>query len=363
MRNKPFQCKRDKMFTMSAFDPALIILANIYADQFDTRPETRVYCNGIMQVSIFISVNYNGDTDEGILDEIKGYVQDNVVIYTLDDGKVELDTSKWIKSTEDNGYHHDIDRASNDNTKSVSDIRVPLYFTVPAASEGEHNWIASLDGMETSTSTPLTVNVERLHATKDSVEIADKAATECHQMHVLKYKDGAFPDVLKLVKLVDYKGIKFLSSADKAWVSMIHSSKGHKMGVFLQYKETKDIRVAKPEHLYWSGEMIKKDIGATGDQNLLHCSCCDDSLHDFTSDQFEQAWNEGIVMLMVHDSSLEMVKFYDSLAVSTHYNNFETNDFLIEDNFGNRMICRIDWNLGSGWWGNWEVSVLTVVYP
>ena len=75
------------MYTMSAFNPALILLVNIYADQFGDRVDTRVYANGAMQVSVFISVNYNGDTDDGVLEQIKGYVQKNVTIYSLDNGK------------------------------------------------------------------------------------------------------------------------------------------------------------------------------------------------------------------------------------------------------------------------------------
>uniref|UniRef100_A0A1X7TAY2 Uncharacterized protein n=1 Tax=Amphimedon queenslandica TaxID=400682 RepID=A0A1X7TAY2_AMPQE len=350
------------MYTLSAFNSSLIVLVNIYTDEFNNWQDTRVYANDAMQVSIFVSVNYNGDTDEGILDQIKGYVQENVVIYTLDDGKVILDTSKWKKSKEGNSFHHDIDHAGNSIPGTVSDIRAPLYFTVPVGSEGEHRWIAKLDEKETSTSTPVTITVQKFSATSGDVEIVNKAATPCNQMRALKYKDGVFPDVQKLVKLVDYKGIKFLSSADKAWVSMIHSSKGHKMGVFVEYKQTQKIRVAKPGHEYFPHEMIKKDLGGSGDRNILHCGCCDDSL-DFTLAEVEEVWNEGIAMLMAHHSSLEMIKYYSSLAVSTNYNNFEMNDFLIEDNFGNRMTCHINWNKDSGWWGNWAVSTITVVYP
>ena len=67
---------------MSEFNPALIFLANIYADAFDKRQTTEVYANGVMQVSIFVSVNYNGNAS-GIEDEIKDYVRDKAVIYRL----------------------------------------------------------------------------------------------------------------------------------------------------------------------------------------------------------------------------------------------------------------------------------------
>uniref|UniRef100_A0A1X7ULQ9 Uncharacterized protein n=1 Tax=Amphimedon queenslandica TaxID=400682 RepID=A0A1X7ULQ9_AMPQE len=327
------------MFTMSSFDPALIFLVNIYADEFGVRQDTKVYSNGAMQVSIFISVNYNGDTDNELLEQIKGYVQDNVVIYTLDDGKVELDLDEWKKSTEENSFYHDINHAGNNSSgPDGSDIRVPLYFTVPVASEGEHRWIAKLDEEETSTSTPVTITVVKFSATIDDLEIVDKDATYCNQLRVVKYKDKVFPDVQKLVKLLEYKGIKFLSSAESAWVSMVHSNKGHKIGAFIEYKLTEDIRIAKPGHEYWSHEMIKQDIPVgTGDKNILHCDCCDDSL-DFTSAQVEKVWNEGIAMFMAYHMSLYI---HDG---SGHNTNFDCNEFLAEDNFGNRINLHFNWD-------------------
>ena len=361
MRNKPFQCKRDKMYTMSAFDPTLIILVNIYADQFSARQDTRVYANGAMQVSIFISVNYNGDTDEGILDQIKGYVQDHVVIYTLDDGKVKLDTSKWIKSTEENDYHHDIDHAG-DNVKLVSDIRVPLYFTVPVGSEGEHRWIASLDGKETSTKTPVVITVKAFSVTTDDLEIVNKASVDCHQMRALKYKHGVFPDVQKLMRLVDYKGIKFIGTGGNSWVSMAMSSKGHKLGVFIEYKVMTGIKIAKPVHQHWPHEMVKKSIENSGKQNAIYGDCLINSiyLHD---DDIKEAWNDGIVMVMVHHMAIKMYKYsYSNVAAASSVLDYRLNDFIIEDNFGNRMKFNINWD-ESDWYGNWAVHSITKVYP
>ena len=53
---------------------------NIFADQFSDRQDTRVFNNGVMQVSVFISVSYNGEASE---DKIIIYVQNNAVIYSL----------------------------------------------------------------------------------------------------------------------------------------------------------------------------------------------------------------------------------------------------------------------------------------
>ena len=293
-------------------------------------------------------------TDDGILAQIKGYVQENVVIYTLDDGKKELDTSKWKKSTTENIYYHDINHAGKSIPKIVSDIRAPLYFTVPVASEGEHRWIAKLGEKETSTSTPVTLTVETFYATYSDVEIVTKDYTSCSVLRTLKYKNGVFPDVQKLLRLVDYKGMKFISSADKVYVSMIHSSKGHKLGAFIEYKQTGSIRVAKPGHYYWHSELVLKGV-STGQQTHYDCDCCDDSL-DLTSAQVEKVWNEGIAMLLQHDWSLEIDTNDQGLI------NFECNDFILEDNFGNRMKCGIDWDDGD-WYRYWKVTDIAVVYP
>ena len=139
---------------MSEFNPALVFLANIYADAFDNRQTTEVYANGVMQVSIFVSVNYNGNSD-GIEDEIKDYVRDNVVILRLKDNgdKEKVD---WDYSDTSNGFPHDIEYHGDGGT--ASDIRTTLYFTVPPGSEGKYRWIAKMGEQETSTNTPVTIN-------------------------------------------------------------------------------------------------------------------------------------------------------------------------------------------------------------
>ena len=352
---------------MSAFDPTLIMLVNLYVDEFNTRQDTKVYNNGVMQVSLFVSVNYNGDTDDEIEKQTKEYVQDNVVIYTLEGGKAELDTSKWKKSTEDNGYYHDIDHAGKQAGNGIpeirSDIRAPLYITVPPDSEGEHRWIAKLNGEETSSDKPVTVTVKMFAVTLDDVELVDRVKTKnCYQMRVLKYKDGVFPEVQHMLKLVEYQGIKFVEGADKAWISMIHSGQGHKMGVFLEYKETENIRIAKIKRMYTSDEMVKNGPGVyMGQQAKLYCSCCDESL-SLSRDALVAGWNEGIVMFMVHSSSIRYERYYDHVFDS--YLNMETKDFITTDNFGGRTKVTIDWNsYHPSWYGDWKIWHISVDYP
>ena len=358
MRNKPFQCKRDKMYTVLAFQPALIALMNIFADQFGDRQNTKVYNNGVMQVSVFVSVNYNGDTNEGILDQIKRYVQVNATIYSLNYGE----NVKWKNSTTDNGYHHDIDHTANKNAsvppKLGSDIRVPLYFTVPGGTaEGEHRWIAKMDDGQTSVNKPLTINVRRFEVSHDYFEIVEKAYIYCHSLRALKYRKDKFPDHQKLLKLVEYKGIKFIGSGGNVWVTMSYT-KGQKLGIFLDYSVSSNIKVAKAKHVHWSKEMVKKDVDDTGYKNWINCDCLSNSLK-FDPADIKNTWNTGIAMLLVR--SAIMYKQY-SAAGTIYYAGYNAHEFIIEDNFGGRIKITINWD-GGDWYGNWAVKDAEAVYP
>uniref|UniRef100_A0A1X7VDQ3 Uncharacterized protein n=1 Tax=Amphimedon queenslandica TaxID=400682 RepID=A0A1X7VDQ3_AMPQE len=346
------------MFTMSAIDPALLILVNIYADKFDQRQDTSVYNNGVMQVSVFVSVNYNGEASE---DEIIPYVQDNVVIYSLN----YEENVQWEKSTTDNGFHHDIDYAANKNasvpSKSVSDIRVPLYFTVPGGTaEGKHRWIAKLGDTQTNYDTPLTITVKKFDVSSDKLEIVNREEVSCNQLRVLKYKSESYPDSQKLLKCIDYKGIKFIGTGGNVFVSMVMSSKGHKMGCFVDHRVKSNIKIAKSGRLHAPEEMIKQNIEGTGTMNWIDCDCLENSL-DLESSDIEQAWNEGVVLVKVHHESVMMGKqySYDGYGQKVDY---ELNNFVLEDTFGGRVEVNIDWDV-SDWWGNWAVRSAKVVYP
>lgn len=187
------------MYTMSTIDLALIMLINIYADEFGQRHDTNVYNNGVMQVSVFLSVNYNREASE---DEIITYVQDNAVVYSL----TYKENVKWQNSTTDNGFHHDLDYVANKKAsvppKSVLDIKAPLYFTVPSGTaEGTHRWIAKLGDRQTNDNTPLTITIKTFNVSGDDLEIVNREGVDCHQLR--KYKSDIYPESQKLVKCID----------------------------------------------------------------------------------------------------------------------------------------------------------------
>uniref|UniRef100_A0A1X7VCA0 Uncharacterized protein n=1 Tax=Amphimedon queenslandica TaxID=400682 RepID=A0A1X7VCA0_AMPQE len=348
------------MYTMSGFDPSLIILVNIYADLYGDRQQTSVYNNGVMQVSVFVSVNYTGEASE---DDIKRYVQDNVVIYSLNYGE----NVQWQKSTSDNGFHHDIDHAANKNPavppKMISDVRTPLYFTVPGGrAEGEHRWIAKLDGKQTNDSTPLFVKVKSFSVNKDHFEISDRASLSCAHLRVLKYKYDVFPDTQKLVKSINYKGIKFTGTGGNTWLSMAMSSKGNKLGAFIEYKETSNINIATAYRKYEQSEVERRDLGICSYKVMIRSQCLDDTL-DIDSADVEGVWNEGIAMVSVHDKSIDFTCEDQDDTVLNNFNNhdFEMNDFVLQDTFGGMVEVNINWDKGD-WWGIWAISSAEVIY-
>ena len=284
-----------------------------------------------MQVSVFVLVNYNGEATKN---EIIEYVQNNVVIYSLNyDENVQ-----WQKSTTDNGFHHDIDHASNKNPpmppKMISDVRAPLYFTVPGGiAEGEHRWIAKLNGEQTSVNTPLIVTVKSFRVSEDDFEIFDGATLSGIVLRVLKYKKDVFPDTQKLVKSIEYKEIKFTGTGVNTWVSMAMSTKGHKLGAFIEYKETNNINIATGYRVYDQNKVVIKYLDSYECiyKIILFCNCLNNTVNIDSAD-IEDVWNEGIAMVMIHDMSILIVcELFESSHMFTHHNINLIRPFLLHE--------------------------------
>ena len=266
---------------MSEFNPALVFLANIYADSFDNRQTTEVYANGVMQVSIFVSVNYNGNAD-GIEDEIKDYVRDNVVILRLKDngGKEEVD---WDYSDTSNGFPHDIEYHGGGGT--ASDIRTPLYFTVPPGSEGKYRWIAKMGEQETSTNTPVTINARRFQTLADGsqFEFIEIAERDDNTLIALCYKPGVFPETQRLMKYYENKGIKFTKTGGNSWLGMYDLF--GKSAIFVDYRDNY-INVAKNSATY---ERDEYETDRNMDYSLYTSTITWETPSSFTSSEIEEA--------------------------------------------------------------------------
>ena len=338
---------------MAVFDPTLIMLVGIYTDQYSAKQDTNVYSNGVMQANIFLSVNYNGDTT-GIESQIIEYVQNNSVIYILETNS----PLTWVKSTKSNGYYHNIDSASIEkkDPRVVSDIRAPLYFTVPVNSEGTYRWVAKLGDQETNTNTPVAVNVYEYYVTPSDFIIEDLTANVSATLRVLRYQHGSFEDKQKLIRCLEYKGIIFSSA--NSYISMM-SRKGHKAGAFLTEKNSV-AKVALNKHEYDSGDWYVQGVDNFDPETTMYTSeyGWEDSQKIPVSD-IQDAWNRGIPMMKIGQDYLYIVV----LEPTNQYElNRELQGFLLEDNFGNRVEVDMNWDVND-WWGNWAVSEARVKYP
>ena len=336
------------MFLMSEFNPALVFLANIYADAFDSRQTTEVYANGVMQVSIFVSVNYNGNSDD-IEDEIKDYVRDNVVILRLRDNgdKEEVD---WDYSDTSNGFPHDIEH--NDGGGTASDIRTPFYFTVPVGSVGNYRWIAKLGEKETNPNTPVTINTRRYQPLADGsqFEIANRVRKDNESLSVIRYKAGVFPDSQRLMKAYKYTGIKFTSTGGNTWLSNYY----HYYNIaFVEYKDNY-IYLAKDKETYKVGE-YESTFTPQGDALYTYENY--ESASNFTSSEIEEAWVEGVVIV-------QCIKLFLLYIEDGHFELhllFSPDAFELQDNFGNIVAIEID-SAGNEW-DDWIFKRAIVLYP
>ena len=336
------------MFLMSEFNPALIFLANIYADAFDSRQTTEVYANGVMQVSIFVSVNYNGNAS-GIEDEIKDYVRDNVVILRLRDNgdKEEVD---WDYSDTSNGFPHDIEYSDRGGT--ASDIRTPFYFTIPVGSASKYRWIAKMGEEETNPNTPVTINARRFQPLADGsqFEIAKRVIGNGTNLSVFRYKAGVFPDTQRLVKAYKYIGIKFTSTGGNSWLSKYQVVANL---VFVEYKDNY-INLAKDKEMYEADE-YESTFTPPGD--ALNPDEYFELPSDFTSSEIEEAWVEGVVIVQCHYIFL----YYIEDGIRYPYLGFGPDTYELQDNFGNIVEIEIKWS-GEGWDG-WTIKRAIVHYP
>ena len=338
---------------MAAFNATFIALANIYTDEYSTGQVTNVYSNGVMQVNIFLSVNYR-ENATGIESQIIEYVQKNSVIYVLETNS----PLTWVNSTKSNEYYHNIDSASSEkkDPRSKSDIRAPLYFTVPIDSEGTYRWVAKLGDQETNTNTPVTVNVYEYYVAPSDFIIEDLTANVSATLRVLRYQHGSFEDKQKLIRCIEYKGIKFISA--NSYMSMM-SKKGHKAGFFLTEKNSV-AKVAQNNHKYDLGDWQEQGMDDFDPKTTLYTSeyGWEDSQKIPVSD-IQDAWNRGIPMMKIGQDNL----YIDFILGMVLYNlAYELQGFLLEDNFGNRVEVDMNWDVND-WWGNWAVSKATVKYP
>ena len=271
-----------------------------------------------------------------------------------------LDNVTYAKSYTSNGYPHDIEYRGlmkNDSPKVTSDIRIPFFFTMPTyAPPGTFKWVGKLGSDQTNV--PLMVEVRDFKVSAEYFEIVSKDIYVKAQLRVIKYKDGKFGANQTPLKMLTYKGIKFRGA--NSWVAMIDSNTA-KAGAFVEYRSTKP-RVGDNYKNYYR---VKGDWVENGDRvpfaNKRQTSQYgwEDGIY-IPESAIDAAWNEGIVMIKIAQSSLHLLRFSGHDRIWENWREYE---FEIEDTFGCRMYMSINWDYGGSWFETWTVHQAYPISP
>lgn len=178
---------------------------------------------------------------------------------------------------------------------------------------------------------------------------------------------------------MDYKGIGLVYQYQKTRykyfpiMSMVRSSKGHKVGCFIQKTSGSTDKLApvgtvgkeyKSEYNISSNSSDAYNhigggsLGLSDYVDLDNRGAWDDS-EDIPTSSIDDAFNRGIPMLLVSEDGLGMKTFREELVHGTKVDEAEQG-FVIRDIFGNSMKMDINWDAGD-WWGAWKVSKVDVV--
>ena len=135
------------------------------------------------------------------MEEIKNYVQNNGKLLELS-GSGGMNEVTWDCSKTSNLFEHEISSSyyKGPIERVTSDIRVPLYCTVPVGSEGDHKWIGELDGVQTSTSMPVEIKASLFSVESDGTDFELREIKEMDKsvLRVLMYKPGRMPNNQKI---------------------------------------------------------------------------------------------------------------------------------------------------------------------
>lgn len=346
---------------MAGYNPDDIHIAGLYTDAYSQSTSASVYANGQMQILIFPSCNYMPSGSGGQTQPtIAQYIYENTQIFVLaDTGSMSL--LDWQKSNISNEFEHNLNQPSaspqskgkphskGKQSAAISDIRIPMYFTVPFdAAPKTYKLIAKLNGESTSTSAPALISVSSFSITADDFVIQDFTTKDEATMRVLKYTHSKIPSSQILVKCTEYRGSIFRGGAS-CWISLMRSSE-HVCGAFLKYPDTTNL-IAYNSTTYKSNEYTLNGIELSSAGRDLRTSDKAWTIY-FDSNDLRMAWTQGIIMIKVHE---------DSLSLSGE--NWIADKFKMQDNYGNVIMFDIEFNYNDSSYKDWVVTNPSVVPP
>lgn len=345
---------------MTTYNPNDIQISGLYTDAHVSSTSTSVYANGKMQVLVFPSCNYY-PSGTGYQSEppIVQYIYENTEIYVLDDsGMMSLLT--WEKSKISNEFLHNAGSSSlmvgaekhgeasiksQVGTSRISDLRVPMYFTVPSGIVPKtYKWVARLNGVTTNKKVPVTVNVSNFSVSASDFVIQDYLRQGNCTMKIIKYTHSRIPATQLLVKCIDYKGCIF-GSGGSCWIALM---KDHVCGVFLIHPNSYNL-VAYCNKKYENWNYTLKGVSLSKSGQTLMTS---DNSWDEIVDQrdVEIGWTHGVVMKRIHSSNLSII----NKGNGDRSESWVAGGFKVQDNFGNAVLFDIDFDESSG--GSWAVT-------
>ena len=328
------------------FSSSNIQLTGFYTDGSQNILTTDVYANGVMQAEVWVSINYNGSTS-GIESNINSYVYNHTIIYQLSgSSKTKVN---WTKSATSNSFLHDIKRGGVQSQTITSDYRVPIYLTVPKAIGGLYKWIAELDGVQTSSSSPVEVTVTTIAPSASDVEISDVTTHNQSVLRSVRYTHSTLPGN-HLLRNWRYEGVHLMAGGGNCWIVMMHN--GYSCASLTSGGDQVRVGYCNRTYRVDKGECEVKNpqssVGLTASETEFTTSQFDwqDSTA-IASNYIQQASTDGhLAMVGVIPCSSQYYNFHLWSNSSSGHANF-TYDPVAQDNFGNKIKLVMNWNDGS----------------
>ena len=356
-------CIRAYLKGRMAFLSSNVQLAGFYTDGTQNILTTDVYANGVMQVEVWVSINYNGST-AGIKSDINNYVYSSTVIYQLSgSSKTKVN---WTKSATSNPFLHDIKRGGVQPQTTTSDYRVPIYLTVPKGIGGLYKWIAELGKEQSSSSSPVEVTVTTIAPSASDVEISDVTTHNQSVLRSVRYTHSTLPGN-HLLKHWRYEGVYLKWKYGNCWIVMVHN--GYSCAslswggdqVRVGYC-SKTYKVANDE---CEVKVAPDSPGLTGNETEFTTSEYD--WQDATSiagNYVQQACTDGHLVMVGIIPCREDYNFHLWCDNSAGYANFYYNP-VAQDNFGNWIKLIMNWNdtsKGGNHNRDWVITEVQLAY-
>ncbi|WP_104023696.1 hypothetical protein [Vibrio hyugaensis] len=339
-----------RIYNHNAFDPSKVELTNLYTQLTGSSTYTDVYANGLMQVLLFPTVNYTGESEENIQTQIVEYVTSNLILYEINvDGshsKVE-----WEISETSNEFDHDINHLGREldhrSNKDIHGLRVPIYITVPVdAVVKEHQWYATLGDDSTSATTPTIINVHEFRVGLDDVELLEIEYQEGNveaggyqkkaYLHTLKYRDSFTNHTVQ--KIDSWQGIAIDVREGGNNCRLINNVDDMDFGQAILLPDEMT-RSRMTLHACTNSSYPNSDIfyqGYTPD-NLgtglkdVTIGGFDEYLSKLSTDNVMRAWDNGLPIVALQGSGLGVT------GMTNKYISFSALPSVFIDNFGNRV--------------------------